>query len=438
MSENPTKNKPPKTVTPIKIVKRSNTHTTNNDSTLSNSEWQQQMSSKRNLPNSPVTPDNNQGKKTKLFFSPNRFSTLSVDEPSNDPNIADNNDVYNLNESEHVTTQTRKIDLPPPIYVKGTINFAELRNAITEIIGPDSFICKSTTTHIKIQTNTPDSYRTLIHFLKNEKAEYHTFQPQSEKSFRAVIKNIHHTTDPTEIVSALEEIGFTVRQVINIKHQKTKISLPLFFVDLAPESISKEIFSITSLLNTKIKVEEPHKRREIPQCQNCQTYGHTKTYCSHSPRCVKCGGTHSTTTCTKSPDLPAKCALCDGDHPANYKGCTIYKELQQRRRLPFNSRHNNLHHQPQSTNQTMKPNYQPNLQSSTQNPSTQSNQSYAEATANTGNAPPPTNSSNTRPITNSDNNDIKNFLEELKCLINPLISLITALMSKLLNGTHNK
>jgi len=47
--------------------------------------------------------------------------------------------------------------------------------------------------------------------------------------------------------------------VTNIKHCQSKISLPLFFVDLATETISKEIFDITSLLNTKIKVEEPHK-----------------------------------------------------------------------------------------------------------------------------------------------------------------------------------
>lgn len=60
MSENQTKYKPPKTVPPIKIVKQSNTHTINNDSTLSNTEWQQQKSSKRSLPNSPVTPVDNQ------------------------------------------------------------------------------------------------------------------------------------------------------------------------------------------------------------------------------------------------------------------------------------------------------------------------------------------------------------------------------------------
>jgi len=159
---------------------------------------------------------------------------------------------------------------------------------------------------------------------------------------------------------------------------------------------------------------------------------------------VKCGGIHLTTTCKKSPDLPAKCAICDGEHPANYNGCAIYKELQQRRRLPFNSRHNNQHHQPKSTNQTTKPNYQPNPQPSTQNPSTRTDQSYAEATANKTkkklnyNALSPTPSSNTRPIPSPDNNDITKCLDEFKCLINPLISLITALMSKLLNDTHNK
>jgi hypothetical protein len=56
--------------------------------------------------------------------------------------------------------------------------------------------------------------------------------------------------------------------VNNIKQQKTKTVLPLFFVDLAPETISKEIFNITAPLNTKIKVEEPHKRREIPHVLN--------------------------------------------------------------------------------------------------------------------------------------------------------------------------
>ena len=47
--------------------------------------------------------------------------------------------------------------------------------------------------------------------------------------------------------------------------------------------------------------------------------------------CVKCGGEHNTTLCTKDPTAPATCALCGGDHPASYKGCVIYKNLQHAR-----------------------------------------------------------------------------------------------------------
>ncbi|GJQ84047.1 hypothetical protein Trydic_g12022 [Trypoxylus dichotomus] len=36
---------------------------------------------------------------------------------------------------------------------------------------------------------------------------------------------------------------------------------------------------------------------------------------------VKCAGSHQTAECAKSRDTPARCALCQGPHTANYKGC---------------------------------------------------------------------------------------------------------------------
>jgi len=82
-------------------------------------------------------------------------------------------------------------------------------------------------------------------------------------------------------------------------------------IDLNGES-DTDIFSITSILHTKVKIEEPHKKRQITQCQNCQSYGHTCSYCAYPPKCVKCGENHLSSSCTKSPDLPAKCGLCHG------------------------------------------------------------------------------------------------------------------------------
>jgi hypothetical protein len=86
----------------------------------------------------------------------------------------------------------------------------------------------------------------------------------------------------------------------------------------------------------KITVEAPRPKKHIVQCTRCQSYGHTKAYCAKPYACVKWGGNHNTTTCTKTLNTPAKCALCGGNHPASYKGCDVYKNLQQNRGKSFN------------------------------------------------------------------------------------------------------
>jgi len=38
-----------------------------------------------------------------------------------------------------------------------------------------------------------------------------------------------------------------------------------------------------------------------------------------------------TTECQKPKETPPKCALCSGEHTAKYKGCRVYKDLQNAR-----------------------------------------------------------------------------------------------------------
>lgn len=54
------------------------------------------------------------------------------------------------------------------------------------------------------------------------------------------------------------------------------------------------------------------------------------------------------TTCTKPHESPANCALCNSNHLANYKGRTVYKELQKLCRHPTSSKHSHTKHQQQS------------------------------------------------------------------------------------------
>ncbi|KAF0770585.1 piggyBac transposable element-derived protein 4-like [Aphis craccivora] len=142
------------------------------------------------------------------------------------------------------------------------------------------------------------------------------------------LPNLLPSTSCDDIKSALKNCSLSVLQVVNVLQRQTKIPLPLFFVDLVKDDNSKTIFDITSILHTKIKVEEPHKRRDLVQCQNCQHYGHTRSYCNHFPRYVRCGKNHLSSLCDKPNDVPPTCALCQGKHPANYTGCQIHKQPQ--------------------------------------------------------------------------------------------------------------
>jgi len=143
-----------------------------------------------------------------------------------------------------------------------------------------------------------------------------------------VIRNLHPSTSTELIKSELKLRLFEVRQVTNVLRKINKHPLPLFFVDLEPTIQFNDICKLTSLINTKIKVEEPYKTKTISQCINCQDYGHTKSYCGYPARCVRCGALHSSSVCPNPRDATPKCALCSGDHPSNYKGCSIYKDLQ--------------------------------------------------------------------------------------------------------------
>jgi len=117
---------------------------------------------------------------------------------------------------------------PPPIFVHGVDDFPELCKRLIEIIGVENSVCKSFTDCLKIQTSTPDAYRSLKHFLKEEKAEYHTYQLQQDKPIRVVIRNLHPTTPISLIKSELEFLHFEVRSVTIVLH-KTNRSFSLIW-----------------------------------------------------------------------------------------------------------------------------------------------------------------------------------------------------------------
>jgi len=198
---------------------------------------------------------------------------------------------------------------------------------------------------LKIQPKDENSYRTIRDELNKRKTEYHSHQLKSEKLYRVVIRGLHPSTEEDTIAQELATLGHLVVRATNvvIRRRKdpnnkasdwVKIARPLFFVDLSPKPNNKDIYEVKYIAYQKVTIEAPHKKKEVPQCKNCQSFGHTQSYCKHQPRCVKCAGNHRSPDCTKPKKSKPKCASCGGEHTANWKGCSVYQEAERKKSKP--------------------------------------------------------------------------------------------------------
>jgi hypothetical protein len=97
---------------------------------------------------------------------------------------------------------------------------------------------------MKIMPNTPETYRKLIQHVRDKKIIHHTYQIKEERAYRIVIRDLHHSIPMSDIIEELNKKEHKVRNMINVAHRISKEPLPLFFVDLEPQSNNKDIFNL--------------------------------------------------------------------------------------------------------------------------------------------------------------------------------------------------
>lgn len=326
----------------------------------------------------------------------NKFAVLQ----NNDDDVDDDND-------EVVTT----IPKPPPIYIPDVVDVNKMICNIGNIIPKEHFNYKSLRNNqIRLMVNTIDSYRLLVKYLEGRNIGFHTYQLKQERSYRVVLKGLHHSTPIADIKAELLCLGHQVRSVTNVYSRLTKEPLPMFFIDLDPKPNNKDIYNVRHINNAIITVEAPRKRNELVQCHRCQLFGHTKSYCKRPFNCVKCGLNHPTAECKKDLNTPPRCVNCLKNHTANYKGCQIYQNIISKNpNYRFNRQVNHNLETQNNFSYINSNNY--NIKNSHQN----NNQSYSEVLRNS----------------NNQENVNNNSMERIESLLNNLLNMITMLISKL-------
>lgn len=154
---------------------------------------------------------------------------------------------------------------------------------------------------------------------------------KQEHPFYVVIRKLPIDT-PTKDTFDLEFPVIEVSQMNGrSKKSRLKIPHPLFLVTLTKRPDNHQIYNLKYLLSYKVDVEQ-YRPPKLLQCYNCQQLGHSQKTCFSDSRCIKCGAAHPTNKCEKPRDIPAHCSKWNGDHPANYRGCTVLKTVLNLRR----------------------------------------------------------------------------------------------------------
>lgn len=350
----------------------------------------------------------NSNKVTKLDYWLNP-TAVNLTPNSNKFSLLSDNDTAN----EEDNTQTQSTEpKPPPLFVAGVVDIKPLTKVLEEVAERNFFLKVLNHDEIKIQAKSVENYDRIVEALKSRNTEFHSYQKKEDRPFKVVLRNIHCSTDLNILKQEIEALGHSVVKISNIRHRISKNPLPLFFVDLKIQSNNKEIYSVEFLVNTKIKFEPPHKKREIPQCTRCQRYGHTKNFCSRQARCVKCALDHQTSACpNKERSSNPKCVLCNGNHPANYKGCSVFKDIQKAKFPPLREKATSTDWQNQAS-------------ANPQVPHTVPSTSYADAVRN-GNQPQVT-----QPTSSNDFEELKSMLKSLMEQMSTMLNLLTAIVSK--------
>ena len=97
-----------------------------------------------------------------------------------------------------------KIYKPPPIFVDGIMNYGEMIKRIRDIAEDEQYCTKSLARSvIKINCMTPETYRKLVRYFKDNNIFCHTYQLKEERAYKIVIKYVHHSTDTEDIKQEL-------------------------------------------------------------------------------------------------------------------------------------------------------------------------------------------------------------------------------------------
>lgn len=260
-----------------------------------------------------------------------------------------NQEASNIPQDDNADDTAEPIVKIPPIFIsKKSITVGELLKSL-KALNPD-FSLKDSKESLRLECGSIEAYRAFSSLLNGKNIEYHSYRLPQDRTIDVVMKHVPTDFTDTEVADELKALGFSNFKLMRVwgKNKEPIPIVSLYLDSNIPKN--KDIYAVDKLLNCVVFVEPKRRsRNNIPQCINCQRFGHTKNYCKLAPRCMFCGDNHLSANCDKMQEenTVKVCANCGENHSANYRGCKYYADLKKRRfrympeRLPAAPHHSN-------------------------------------------------------------------------------------------------
>ncbi|GFU00017.1 hypothetical protein TNCV_1659731 [Trichonephila clavipes] len=168
------------------------------------------------------------------------------------------NSYENLDQDPEISVPTTTvIPAPPPplpIFLKIKKNYREQLNKIMQKF--PNVKSKSSGKHIKLNTDCHDDYKELTDFMDEDRdIEFYVTKPKESKPIKVAVKGLPGCTKSNEIISDLEDHGYTVTNVNQLISKRTKLELSFFLITMPRNELNLTVFDLTHLGFIKVKIE---------------------------------------------------------------------------------------------------------------------------------------------------------------------------------------
>lgn len=243
------------------------------------------------------------------------------------------------NNKSSATANAKK---PPPIVVVNS-NASTIQNLLNSALTSRKFEIKLMRIGIKIQLVSKTDFDHASTALKTANLQFYSYHSADTRQKKIVLYGLYDM-NKDELVNELKSLGVAPDDVKQLRLRQSLYSYDtqaVYLLYFKPNSVKlNELREIRHLFHVAVKWDfyRPKAYNKIPQCRNCQMFGHSSVTCNIASKCLVCAQNHATASCDRrvpkdelrnleSTQGPIdrsyiKCANCGLQHTANYKGCS--------------------------------------------------------------------------------------------------------------------